>query len=101
MLDRVSQLVQRARRNPKAETRRPKEGRNPNGRSIEREFDLTFSAERSSKSEGRMAIGSRLLRISAFGFRPSFGLRASGFGFDLDAVSTSTTKNREGHHYVT
>ena len=52
--------------NPKPEGRRPKEGRNP-------------------KVEARTALGLRF-RTSDFGIRPSFGLRASGFGFHLSSA---------------
>ena len=52
--------------NPKAEGRRPKEGRNP-------------------KAEARIALGLGF-RSSDFGTRPSFGLRASGFGLQSQVV---------------
>src|SRR5437899_453189 len=64
----------KAGENPKAETRRPKEGRNPKP-----------EYRSSGQVAERAANRSRLVRISDFGFRPSFygpppGVRTSGFG---------------------
>jgi hypothetical protein len=36
---------------------------------------------------------------SAFGFWPSFGLRDSGFEFDLEIGITSTRLSTKGHTY--
>jgi len=64
------------KRNPKAEIRRPKEGRVPKSES-----------KSTTKGQGNEAFVALLLcslqsaAVSAFGFRPSFGLRISAFGF--------------------
>ena len=75
--------------NPKPEGRRPKEGRNPKSEAYElRSWSAAASkaflgAELPSRGgPGRLASGQATWWLSSdFGFRPSFGLRPSSFGF--------------------
>ncbi len=74
MLDRGSQLVQRARRNPKAETRRPKEGRNPKSEKRRCHYRSNLLLE---GRPHQMLL--RHLADHSYGVENSaFGLRASG-----------------------
>jgi len=152
MLDRSSSLAKGAHRGPKAEVRRPKEGRNPKSETgpdrhhadlpaCELRHNYPRGADLRSASGGilrmpivpdrrsqrlrtpqarglphelctavqlllakrhphhalleKSAAHLRLVASSAFGFRPSFGLRASGFGFDPAIGSASTTTSKE------
>jgi len=82
-------LVSR-RPNPKAETRRPKEGRSPKPEAALARLQelpdhvaaqrLLLPAHLNSGLPGDRITLEGL--TSDFGFRPSFGLRPSGFGFD-------------------
>src|ERR1019366_10402306 len=97
MLDRSSKAAGHARRNPKAEIRKPKETRNP------RSETGLGSPHAGPPPEGYHHL--TLLRIpadhvclvanSAFGFRASFGFRISGFGFNAATCSTSTRLNKK------
>ena len=91
-----------AEQNPKAETRRPKEVRNLKSEKRRGACRVGLPLE---GHPDRVLLGhsmghGRGTENSAFGFRPSFGLRDSGFGFDLETGSTSTTKSKECPRYV-
>jgi len=72
--------------NPKSESRNPKEGRNP-------------KTERTMRQEVVQPVGSRLVRISGFGFPSGFGFRASDFlrvsGFGIRISRLEFTGNIE------
>src|SRR5436309_11682718 len=64
-------------------------------RRADRKFEIRRpKVERRPKSEGRRSKkfgdAGRHFRISAFGFRPSFGLRTSAFGFPTAPHATIT-----------
>src|SRR5438445_13749564 len=70
--------------NPKSEARNPKEFRNP-------------KSEKAGRAWAEAATDGRDLRqISAFGVRPSFGFRVSGFGFSSHAPSSPMQLAAEG-----
>src|ERR1035437_2844820 len=101
MLDRGSQLAQRATRNPKAETRRPKgirTAKSETGRGSPH-ADRPTEGHPHHALRVKSAAHASTLAISDFGFRPSFGFRISGFGFDPAICSTSTTRSKQGPHY--
>jgi predicted lipid-binding transport protein (Tim44 family) len=68
------------RGNPKAETRRPKEARNPN-------------SETGWSGRAAACFGGLLIRISGFGLLPSFSLLGFGFGLDLMAFRTTLVRS--------
>jgi hypothetical protein len=102
MLDRGSQVAGHAGRNPKTEIRKPKEIRKAKsesglgsphaGRPPEGYPHLTLLAN----SAPHVCLEPN----SAFGFRPSFGFRISGFGFGPATGSASTRLSKECHTYV-
>ncbi len=67
---------------PKSETRRPKEGRNPKSEKPAPAPLLALIKPLPAGSQVQARGWSRFaFRVSGFGLRPSFGLRISGFGF--------------------
>ena len=79
---------------PKPEGRRPKEGRNPKAEGTEPgSLDMPVSTAAVSEPLGAHSARLQCVRASilpsAFGFRPSFGLRISAFGL-RPAASTSS-----------
>lgn len=97
MLNCALKVVIPARRNPRAESRKPKEIRNSKsemgpdsphaGRPPEGYPHLTLPAN--SANHGCSVAH------SALGFRPSFGFRISGFGFHPSSPTTPTIKRKE------
>jgi hypothetical protein len=75
-------------KNPKAEGRRPKEGRNPKTEKPLICRERTQRAQREVKNwlfRCALCVPLRQL-LSDFGIRPSFGLRPSAFGFSQNPL---------------
>jgi hypothetical protein len=67
-------------KNPKAETRNPKEGRNPKAEGLSLE-PRGLAGELLVSDDRNVLARRQCLQDSDFGFRISFGLRPSAFGF--------------------
>jgi hypothetical protein len=77
MLERHARVAGSARRNPKAEIRKPKEGRNPKS-----------EKGRPSPRSGGQAVAARHCHQFVPGSYSAFGYRIAGFGFDANTGDT-------------